>query len=68
MVVAGRTIRDQHHRTHQRIRARVEHLIAPLKTDKYCVNAGVDTPSTTASKSSPDSGTSRPTPYLRGKS
>jgi DDE superfamily endonuclease len=28
---AGRIIRDQHYRTHRRIRARVEHVIARLK-------------------------------------
>ena len=58
----GRIIRDQHWREHRRIRARVEHIVADSKTGRYCVNAdAAATPSSTASKSSPDSGTLKPT-------
>ncbi|ASL18417.1 transposase family protein [Mycobacterium intracellulare] len=58
----GRIIRDDHYRAHRRIRARVEHVIARLKDWqilRQCRRRGQA--STTASKSSPDSATSRPT-------
>lgn len=56
----GRITRDNHYRAHRRIRARVEHVIARLKDRQILRNAGAAAkPSTTASKSSPDSGTSR---------
>lgn len=58
----GRIIRDHHWRAHRRIRARVEHVIARLKDGKSFDNAGAAAkPSTTASTSLLDSGTSRPT-------
>ena len=59
---SGRIIHDDRYRVHRRIRARVEHVIARLKDCKSCGNvAAAATPSTTAFKSSRDSGTSRPT-------
>jgi hypothetical protein len=50
---SGHIVRDDHYRTHRRIRARIEHVIARLTAAK---------PSTSTFKSSPDSRTSRPTP------
>jgi hypothetical protein len=60
---SGRTIGDHHWRLHRRIPARVEHVIARRKDCNSCVNAvAAATPSTTAFKSCPDTGTSKPTP------
>jgi hypothetical protein len=56
----GRIRRDHHYHDHRRIRARVEHVIARLKDWQNSDNAADKaTPSTTASTSSPDSGTSK---------
>jgi len=58
----GRVTRDHHWRHHRRIHARVEHVIARLKDWQSFVNAvAAATPSTTAFKSSQDSGTSKAT-------
>jgi hypothetical protein len=61
---SGRIIRDQHWRQHSRIIARIQHVIVrPKDRQTHCVNAdAAATPSTTTSKSSLNSGTSRPTP------
>jgi hypothetical protein len=59
----GHIIRDDRYRVHRRIMARVERAIARLKTGKSSVNADAAAKSfTTVFRSSPDSGTSRPTP------
>ena len=58
----GPIIRDEHNRAHRRVRARVEHVLARLKDSqilRHCRRRAK--PSTTASKSSPDFGTSRHT-------
>jgi hypothetical protein len=58
----GRIIRDDHQRTHRRIRARLNRSSPDLKTGRHDDNVtAAATPSTTASKSSSDTGTSRPT-------
>jgi Helix-turn-helix of DDE superfamily endonuclease/Transposase DDE domain len=62
----GHIICDDHHRKHRRIRARVEHVITRHGTGRSCANAAAAArPSTTASTSSPDYGTSKPKPHRR---